>query len=451
MKRELLDPRSWFVAERSRRSALRDSVPCRHAPALSSCVLLLAASCSGGGDRPEPPTDYQIADSAGIELVRNLGSAVDTTGAELSLELRIGGSDGPAEHLFHRISDVRTDTAGKIYVADGTRSVRAYDARGTFLRRFGGPGSGPGEFTQVGDLFVWRDTIHVADVRQFRGYLFDTAGTVIGAYRGLLPDGSRLTPFAGGPGGWIVEDNAFRSRRTSYRVGVETRSTHRIVILDPSKLQEATGSRAAADSLLQPVTSYAGRRWIGIRSEEGPFITAAPPLFEPVPSRTSDARGFVYVAYGLPYVIDAFDGHRGLVRRITRAHDPVPVDDALVDELLARARACEPEDSYWRAAADLPRTGYLPAIDAIRASPEGWLWVRRADVDPEPAAAPCPAARAEPPPPYWDVFDPAGRFQSTIRLPPRFSLHQPLAGAVLGVLRDELGVEYVVEYGVRFQ
>jgi hypothetical protein len=46
------------------------------------------------------------------------------------------------------------------------------------------------------------------------------------------------------------------------------------------------------------------------------------------------------------------------------------------------------------------------------------------------------------------VFDPGGRFQMMVRLPPRFSLYRVLSDAVIGVERDELDVQYIVRYAL---
>jgi hypothetical protein len=53
-------------------------------------------------------------------------------------------------------------------------------------------------------------------------------------------------------------------------------------------------------------------------------------------------------------------------------------------------------------------------------------------------------------PSHWDRFDPAGRFVGAARVPAGFvaaAVHG--TQAVTGVLKDDLGVEYVVRYSVR--
>ena len=52
------------------------------------------------------------------------------------------------------------------------------------------------------------------------------------------------------------------------------------------------------------------------------------------------------------------------------------------------------------------------------------------------------------PPSVWDVFDASGRYTVTATLPEKFRPFQVTATSIIGVLQDELDVEYVVRYRV---
>lgn len=91
--------------------------------------------------------------------------------------------------------------------------------------------------------------------------------------------------------------------------------------------------------------------------------------------------------------------------------------------------------------------GFVPVTGTVRVSPEGWIWVRRLDVEPDPANLEW-SNDSVPRPTYWDVFDPDGAFRMIVRLPPRFSLYRVLSDAVVGVERDELDVQYIVRYAL---
>jgi len=84
------------------------------------------------------------------EVVHNRFRAPARGAPELVQEFVIG-LDGPEEQLFFRPSALFLDDAGNVYVPDGSHhSVLVFDSDGTFLRRIGKEGSGPGEITAPG-------------------------------------------------------------------------------------------------------------------------------------------------------------------------------------------------------------------------------------------------------------------------------------------------------------
>src|SRR5687768_1661163 len=140
-------------------------------------AIWLATACAGTDQALDAGLAAVVRDSAGVQLVHNRDATVDTTAAQLVEISRLGVVDGDENLQFDRIGGIATDDLGRLFVIDqGTRAVRVFDSNGRFVRRFGGAGRGPGEFTHVSVLFRWRDTIHVADVTTFRGALFDTTG-----------------------------------------------------------------------------------------------------------------------------------------------------------------------------------------------------------------------------------------------------------------------------------
>jgi hypothetical protein len=422
----------------------------------SLLAAFVAYGCGPGAPAPES-AGVEIVDSAGVELVRNLDGRVDTTGVAVELRLRIGEADGPETLLFHQIGGIATDDAGRIFVADqGTRAIRVFDADGAYIRRFGAAGAGPGEFARVGTLFRWRDTIYAADSGRSRGFVFDTAGTLLGTIPMRLPDGTLISPLAAGPDGWFVLEDTLSAREIPYQVGVATRPAWRLARVDPSRLEEATRSRVAADSLLHPVAPVPGPRTWGVVVNLGgqPFVGGNSALFDPAPTRTLDGRGYAYVAEGWPYVIDVYDAGGRHRRRISRAHTEVPVTDNMVEELLRRVRThydTTGANPTWYPAyegrAGLPRVGFVPVVGAMLASADGWLWVRRSDVVDDPVHAAWTTGQP-PQPTVWDVFDPDGRYVRSVRLPAGFTPRVVASDAVVGVQRDEFGVEAVAGYEI---
>jgi hypothetical protein len=430
----------------------------RRAGALVALACFLGAC--GEASSNDAAARVEVTDSAGVQLVRNLSAAADTTALELVEELRIGVLDGPEEYQFFRIAGVAVDPNGRIFVADaGGHTVRIYDRDGTFVRGFGRPGQGPGEFTRAAGLFLWRDTVHLLDQgRGFTSALFDTTGVLLTTFPSLLPNGSRISPVGATAAGWLVSDDSLFSRQQRERAGDVVRTPSTIARVAAADLHAVTASRAAADSLLVPVTMYLGGRvFYSLGSEGGSelFPLGNYPFFEPTPARAVDGRGFVHVARGWPYVVDTYDADGALVRRVTRAHDSIPVDDALVGAVMRRARTHYDTLSEVRGAsmrtyetrAGYPRIGYVPVTSTIQASSDGWLWIRRPDLEPDPVALAF-AIGLPPRTSYWDVFDPDGVLQHTVQLPPRFVLRAITAESIVGIMRDEYDVEYVVRFAL---
>jgi hypothetical protein len=88
----------------------------------------------------------------------------------------------------------------------------------------------------------------------------------------------------------------------------------------------------------------------------------------------------------------------------------------------------------------------LPAITAVRAGPDGTIWVQRmgpvSSIDPMAVNAPDrPDFFGGP---LWDILDRDGRYMGTLRLPPRFRIFRILGDAIYGAARDENGVERIL-------
>ena len=105
--------------------------------------------------------------------------------------LSLGGDFAGENTSFADVEGIGVSRSGNLYVLDGQdRSVRVFDARGRFIRRFGRQGGGPGEF-QV-PTGIWVDSIvGVSDGSQQRMSYFTLDGrhlrTVPAAMAGESP------------------------------------------------------------------------------------------------------------------------------------------------------------------------------------------------------------------------------------------------------------------------
>ena len=98
-----------------------------------------------------------------------------------------------------------------------------------------------------------------------------------------------------------------------------------------------------------------------------------------------------------------------------------------------------------------PHPDYLPATGDMLVAPSGALWVERIDVMEDPGAwefrrtfPPVNANQggSRPPATVWDVFDADGNLRGSVSLPDRFKAYSANDNAIVGVLQDEIDVEY---------
>lgn len=73
------------------------------------------------------------------------------------IEQAVAGTDGPEDAMFFRPMNAFFDPEGNLYITDaGQHAVLVYDRNGTFLRKIGGEGEGPGELRMPATSFISR-------------------------------------------------------------------------------------------------------------------------------------------------------------------------------------------------------------------------------------------------------------------------------------------------------
>lgn len=91
----------------------------------------------------------------------------------------IGALEGTREEMIGKIADIATGADGTLYLLDARyNEVRIYDAKGAFVRAFGGPGQGPKAFMRPG--VITRDRagrLLVADQARGAFKLFERKGS----------------------------------------------------------------------------------------------------------------------------------------------------------------------------------------------------------------------------------------------------------------------------------
>lgn len=132
-------------------------------------VLMLCSLAACVSQESEAPLVVQ-RDSAGIEIVEAMRplwgqSSLWSIDPEPLLDLTLSGS-GP-NHEFHRARSMKQRPDGSLAVADrGSQQVRVFSEAGEFQGSFGGPGEGPGEFSNLWRIENAGDTLLALDARR---------------------------------------------------------------------------------------------------------------------------------------------------------------------------------------------------------------------------------------------------------------------------------------------
>lgn len=148
-------------------------------------------------------------------LIMCLGSACGSTdesgpaeAESLTLEetLVIGSDDpeAPDAHLFSIVSTAAVTPDGRMLVVDGrSEEIRLFSPDGTFIRRIGERGAGPGEIQRVGAMAVdGQNRLLVADPRQGRITAFSLEGEMLQTYP--FPEVPRVTSLHPMPDGRVL-------------------------------------------------------------------------------------------------------------------------------------------------------------------------------------------------------------------------------------------------------
>lgn len=379
---------------------------------LTTTILALSLGSAGCQD-PSGTADTGLGavvhDSAGIAIVQNSPPAPDSRlsweiGAQPSLSIGAVESGG-ADELF-QVRDATRLADGRIVIANsGSSELRIFNADGSHAGTWGRRGEGPGEFPIRGPTAIspWPgDSIAASDEFGARLSLFDLNGNhgrdvafdiIRGGVLDVLPDGRIVS----------------KGNRVFNR---EARDTADLIRLDTE------WSVLDVDGTLHVSLGKFPAREVFVSAVMGGEIP------HPLMRRAVGAVWGNLVAVGVQnsYEIKAFAADGSLVRIVRRHWDPRTPTPAEYDEFHARTRFARlpeqpPVDSY-------------PAFEAIVADRAGYLWVREYRMFGEG-------------PMVWTVFDSEGRIQGLVETPVGLEVFEIGEDYVLGLVEDELGVEYV--------
>ena len=96
----------------------------------------------------------------------------------------------PVDGLFRQVTDMAWDSNNNVYITDGyiNSRVAEFDGDGNWVKSWGEPGSGPGQFHTLHSIVSDRDDhIYIADRGNARIQVFDTSGKLIKTLRIEVP------------------------------------------------------------------------------------------------------------------------------------------------------------------------------------------------------------------------------------------------------------------------
>lgn len=382
-------------------------------------VLLLCGitACSDGDSGP--PLVVQ-RDSAGIEIVEATrplwgDSSAWSIDPDPILDLTLSGSGPP--HEFFRVRGLKQRSDGSLMLANrASQEIRLYSPEGAFLGGMGGPGQGPGEFSNLQRVKFVADTVIALD--------YDGRVTVVGPDMELvrtyalpfnvddihsLGDGTVLGESSVRAGLEEVANQLIRPPLALVRFDLEG------VVID------SLGERPGRESYSFSYEDNAGYG-PALFGKAAQVAALGPRVFygssDLMQVEELDPAGNVTRILRIPgYGLDLTDAQVAAER------------DAHLDVDLPPGMPLPP----WlvRVVEALPAPATRPAYANMIVDPSGafWLELHR-------------GASELDRPQEWLILDADGTWLGTIEVPDRFSVTDITLDAVLGVWRDELDIEH---------
>ncbi|CAN5867053.1 hypothetical protein BH23GEM3_BH23GEM3_15150 [soil metagenome] len=371
----------------------------------------------------DEPDGVVVRESAGVRIVESPAALADrpvSWSLSEAPEVSIGVVEGDPSYQLFAVNGAAVLPDGGIVVANGgTQELRFFDREGRFARSVGRRGGGPGEFQFPGLLpAAAYDSLLIADFLVNRFTFIGSDGAV----------GRIVTP-AGVPAdsiGWLPDGRLLmqRSGATAAPDTPEGILTNEITYV----IADLDGG--ATQTLVQ----FPGARLF--LSQSGGQIAFTQVPFEGSPSAAVGPDGFYLTPGTLPEVYVYAGG--GALRRVLRVQRPLQLVersefDAYVQAQVEGASNPLTAVELRRRYARMPLPERRPAYQSLQVDAAGHVWAEhfRAQAGDTPR---------------WTIFNADGSARGTMDTPPGLRIYQVGTEFVLGQMRDEFDVEYVVRY-----
>lgn len=394
-------------------------------------VIVACASTTGCDDlrlgEIEGLRHDTMADVAIVESVLNVDRLQSWSVHEYP-DVVIGDRSDEGGTTLYRVNDVRLLAGGGIVAMNGHELVW-FDEGGRWLTRGGGRGEGPSQSLSIlGMDLLAGDSLIVISRRPPSLKIFGPSGEFIRSMAARIPP-NVVAMYRFGVQGWI--GISFGGEFPSAATGVFYELWH--VVHYATEFE-------SADTLL----SLDGRMLFGDR-RESVYVPGGPSAY-------FASRGDVMVAgESATYELLVFDG-MGELQHVIRNVTPNPTDLELA---LPSATRLPVGVEGGRRKLQTP-TVTAPAYDGVLVATDGMIWVRRrAGPDGTTVWANAPWSSAvsrgdettwvaegfdgqE-----WHVYDDSGAIRASVVLPARLRPTEITSSVVIGVWKDDLGVETI--------
>ncbi len=403
----------------------------RHRNWTAFAAALLVAACLDGENR----TGAVDAAAPGVDFGVEPGAGFGADPAHLragSPRVRLGSVSGEGRTDFHDIAGVVVDRpAGTLVVANrGDATLRTFTFDGAWRGTRGGGGGGPRELEELTGLFEYRgDSVVVYEEARGAVSVWPYSGGAVRRVRiPILPGDTLQSPRLRGSmaDGRLVWSVTRPDRRVD-----EMGESHPLQVVIFLTSAEGTGFSPIAETTGRRVFRYPGDAYISGRIAFSPQAFVVPRDSVVLFGSTERPRAERVAGNGLPLAPVEFS-----VSSI-----PVSAEDREMALVPIRAELSRvPAQLQPSMAATLdawPFPDSFPALGSVIAGDDGRVWVTG-------YRPPTDAAAGEEEISIWSVYAGPGGPARNVEFPGGFDLLWADETEAVGVVRDELGMEYVL-------
>jgi hypothetical protein len=242
------------------------------------------------------------------------------------------------------------DGQGNVYIEDDSdMAIKVFDPQGKYLRAIGRKGNGPGEFENIGYLFILPDgRLMVTDYGNRRTSFLDTDGKYLSSFQWRRSMGQVH----------LASDTSITLSEYIYS---EEKSELWIKTVDQSGEEVINfGQFTQAESK----TLRQGSMMMGTTVPWSPSSVFA----------GDQKRQWLYHCLNIKYVIEAYDSQGKLFRKIDRPYEPVPVTDEDINKIKSEY-ADRPDSPFAKLIEQMTFPEVKTVTERMLVDSDGNLWV----------------------------------------------------------------------------